>query len=147
MNKDSVYLIQTDTTVGFLSNNDKKLAQTKKRPSSQKMLQVVDSFKTLKQQIRIPKKHRKLIRNSIKTTFIYPNGNSYRVIDKNMSHHNFIEKFGIMYSTSANITKNSFNLDYAVSNSDIVVESSKGFYESTPSKMLKISNRKITKIR
>ena len=147
MNKDSVYLIQTDTTVGFLSNNDKKLAQTKKRPSSQKMLQVVDSFKTLKQQIRIPKKHRKLIRNSIKTTFIYPNGNSYRVIDKNMSHHNFIEKFGIMYSTSANITKNSFNLDYAVSNSDIVVESSKGFYESTPSKMFKISNRKIIKIR
>ena len=44
---------------------------------------------------------------------IYPNQNSYRVVDRQSLHHSFIEKFGILYSTSANITKESFNKEYA----------------------------------
>ena len=147
MNKTKVYLAQTDTTVGFLSSDDKKLAQIKKRPSTQKMLQVVDSFKTLKTQTRIPKKFRKFIRNSKNSTFIYPNNCSYRVVEKNSLHHNFIKKFGILYSTSANITKNSFDKEYASQNCDVCIEDNLGYFESTPSNIYKINNNKIHKIR
>lgn len=147
MHNNSVYLVQTDTTVGFLSSDDKKLSSIKQRSSSQKMLQVVDSFKTLKQQVRIPKKHRKLVRNSSKTTFIYDNGNSYRVIDKNSSHYAFIKKFAVMYSTSANITKNQFDKEYAQSNCDFVVEDNQGFFESKPSKIIKITKTKLLILR
>jgi len=147
VNKNSVYLVQTDTTVGFLSSDDKKLSSIKQRPSSQKMLQVVDSFKTLKQQVRIPKKHRKLVRNSSETTFIYDNGNSYRVIDENSSHHAFIKKFSLMYSTSANITKNQFDREYASANCNVVVEDKQGFFESKPSQIIKITKTKLLKLR
>jgi len=147
VNKNKVYLTQTDTTVGFLSSDDKKLNSTKQRPTSQKMLQIVDSFKTLKKQLRIPKRFRKLIRNSNKTTFIYPNGNSYRVVNQNSSHHSFIKKFGLMYSTSANITKTKFDENYAIQSSDIIVEDQLGFYESTPSKIIKLSKTNIYKLR
>lgn len=147
MNKNSIYLVQTDTTVGFLSYDDKKLNRIKKRSSTQKMLQVVDSFKTLKQQSRIPKKHRKFIRNSTKTTFIYENGNSYRVVDKYSFHHTFVKKFALMYSTSANITKSNFDLDYACTNSDVIVEDNQGFFESKPSKIIKITKNNLFKLR
>ena len=147
MIKNRVYLAQTDTTVGFLSNNDKKLSSIKKRSSSQKMLQVVDSYNTLKQQVRIPKKHRKLVRHASKTTFIYQDGNSYRVVNKKNTHHKFIKKFGVMYSTSANLTQNSFDKQFAASNSDVIVEDSKGFYETTPSKIIKLYKTKLLTIR
>ena len=39
MDKDLVYLVQTDTTVGFSSLNDEKLSIIKQRPKSQKILQ------------------------------------------------------------------------------------------------------------
>jgi len=147
VNKESIYLIQTDTTVGFLSSDDKKLNSIKHRPTSQKILQIVDSYKTLKEQLRIPKKFRKLIRNSKQTTFIYPNGNSYRVVDKKSSHHSFIEKFSILYSTSANITKAKFDKAYAMKHCDVEVEDHCGFYESTPSKILKLYKTNIIKLR
>jgi len=147
VNKESIYLIQTDTTVGFLSSDDKKLNSIKHRPNSQKILQIVDSNKTLKEQLRIPKKFRKLIRASKQTTFIYPNGNSYRVVDKNSSHHDFIKKFSILYSTSANITKAKFDKTYAMKHCDVEVEDNCGFYECTPSKILKLNKTNIIKLR
>ena len=48
MNPDLVYLVQTDTTVGFSSSNDEKLSNIKQRPSNQKILKTLDSFVTLK---------------------------------------------------------------------------------------------------
>ncbi len=105
MDSKLVYLVQTDTTVGFSSFDDEKLSLLKQRPLSQKILQTVDSFKTLKENTRVPKKFRKKIRQMKKTTFIYPNGNSFRVINKNDSFYDFISKFGKLYSTSANQTK------------------------------------------
>ena len=147
MNNNRVYLAQTDTTVGFLSSDDKKLSAIKQRCTSQKMLQVVDSFKTLKSKVRIPKKFRKLVRNSKNTTFIYPNSFSYRVVDSKSTHHNFIKKFKVLYSTSANITKNKFDNNYAINNCDISIEDSQGYFESTPSHIYKINKTKVHQIR
>ena len=147
MNKNRVYLVQTDTTVGFLSSDDKKLNSIKKRSSSQKILQVVESYKTLKQLLRVPKSHRKLVRNASNTTFIYQNGHSYRVVDKNNLHHTFIKKFETMYSTSANITQNNFDYEYATASCDVVVEDSQGFHESKPSHIIKLYKTKLLNIR
>ena len=147
MNKDLVYLVQTDTTVGFSSSNDEKLSLLKQRPSSQKILQTLDSFDTLKRLTRVPKNFRKKIRNSKKTTFIYPNKNSFRVISQNDKFHSFIKKFNNLYSTSANLTSKSFDIDFALKNSDIVVYTKEEFSEKSASSIFLLAKNRIKKIR
>lgn len=147
MNSSLVYLVQTDTTVGFSSSNDEKLAKIKQRPKSQKILQTVDSFLTLKNNIRVPKKFRKRVRHSKKATFIYPNLQSFRVIEKQNNFYNFIKKFKTLYSTSANLSGNKFDFNFADTNSDIIVFSKDKFKENTSSTIYKINKKKIVKIR
>lgn len=147
MNSSCVYLAQTDTTVGFLSSDDKKLSSIKQRESTQKTLQVVDSFKTLNQYTRVPKKMRKLVRNSKRTTFIYPNGYAFRVVDKNSPHNLFIKKFKCLYSTSANITKQNFDEHYASKYSNIIIYNKGGFSQTISSSIVKLTNLKSKIIR
>lgn len=147
MNSKLVYLVQTDTTVGFSSTDDEKLSTLKKRPSTQKILQVVDSFTTLKQFTRIPKKHKKLIRKAKKTTFIYPNTHSFRVIPKDDKFYDFVKKFKNIYSTSANITTKNFDKEFAINSVDIVVETKEGFSETTSSSIYLLKKSKVRKIR
>ena len=147
LTKSFIYLAQTDTTVGFLSNDDKKLNSIKNRPKNKEVLSVVNSFKTLKKHTRIPNKYKKLIRNSNKTSFIYANKKSFRVVNKNSIHYNFINKFEIIYSTSANLTNEKFDFDFAYDKSDVIVYNNSKFIESHSSKIFKISNYSIKKIR
>jgi len=141
-----IFLTQTDTTVGFLSKNPKILNIAKKRDENQKILKVVPSFKELKEETRVPKRFSRVVRYSKKTTFIYPNKDSFRVVF-DASHKQFLEKFGSFYSTSANENKKSFDLDYAILQTDCIVEDSRGFFESSPSKIYKINSKTIKKIR
>jgi len=146
INKDKIYLTQTDTTVGFLSCNYSRLFKIKNRPISKKILMEVDSFKTLKSLTRVPKKYIKIIRKSKKTTFIYLNKKSFRVVfDKN--HLNFLKKFHFFYSTSANISGKIFEEKKAIDLADIIVYNNKNFKESKPSTIYKVTNHKIKKIR
>jgi tRNA A37 threonylcarbamoyladenosine synthetase subunit TsaC/SUA5/YrdC len=147
MDKNLIYLVQTDTTVGFSSFDDEKLSNVKQRAINQKNLKTVDSFSSLKEFTRVPKKYRKIVRNSKKTTFIYPNSNSFRVINKDEPFYNFIKKFKLLSSTSANYTKKSFAYDFAFLKCDVEVVDKKGFFETNSSKMYKISKEKIIKIR
>lgn len=147
MDKCEIYLVQTDTTVGFLSGDNKKLSNIKQRPETQKILQAINSFTTLKSYARIPNIHKKLVRNSKLTTFIYPSGNSFRVVDKASKHHDFIEKFGSLYSTSANETTKKFDVDFAYNRVDIIVFSQSDFYETSGSSIIKLTNFKKRKIR
>lgn len=147
MDTNLIYLVQTDTTVGFSSANDEKLATVKRRPKSQKILQTLDSFTTLKKFTRVPKNHRKRVRNSKKSTFIYPNMNSYRVVDRNDNFYSFIRKFKLHYSTSANHTKKSFEKDFALANSDVIVSSKEGFSEKVSSSIYVLGKRKIKRLR
>lgn len=144
-NKGLVYLTQTDTTVGFLSFDDKKLAQLKQRNPNQKILQTVDSFATLKLHTRIPNKFKNMIRRTQKVSFIYPNGESFRVVPSDLKHHNFISKVKKIFSTSANITGKNFDEDWSRNNCDVVIEDN--FSEGNPSKIFKISNNKIRQLR
>lgn len=147
LNSSLIYLTQTDTTVGFLSSNDKKLSAIKQRDSKQRILQVVNNYKSLIKQVRVPKKHKKFIRRANRTTIIYPNKLAFRVVSTNSYHQNFLQKFKIMYSTSANKTKNNFNQEYAINNSDIIVYSQENFMEKKASSIYKINKQKIKKIR
>ena len=147
MDSSKVYLVQTDTTVGFSSSDDERLSSLKNRPLSQKMLQTIDSFSTLNKNTRVPKEHKKRVRNSKKTTFIYPNSKSFRVIDSSSAFYDFIRKFGALYSTSANLTRNKFDEKFALENCDIEVISRDGFSENSSSSIYKLGKRKLKKIR
>ncbi len=147
MNCELIYLVQTDTTVGFSSTNDEKLSKLKKRPTTQKILQVVDSFTTLKQYTRVPKTHKKLVRKAKKTTFIYPNTHSFRIINKEDKFYDFVKKFKNIYSTSANITTKSFDEEFARANVNIVVETKEGFSETVSSSIYLLKKMKLKKIR
>ncbi|MEA1914830.1 MAG: Sua5 YciO YrdC YwlC family protein, partial [Campylobacterota bacterium] len=147
MTKELVYLVQTDTTAGFLSKSDEKLAHLKQRSKDQKTLQTLDSFTTLKYNTRIPNKFKRFVRRSNKTTFIYPNKKAFRVIDPNDKHHKFIQKFSTMYSTSANKTKEKFNLDFALNNADITVEDKYNFRCTESSQIVLLSTQKMCCIR
>ncbi|HJE03589.1 MAG TPA: Sua5 YciO YrdC YwlC family protein [Aliarcobacter thereius] len=147
MNPNLIYLVQTDTTVGFSSINDEKLSNIKKRDINQKILKTVDSFTTLKEFTRVPKNFKRLVRLSIKTTFIYPNLNSFRVISKDSSFHSFIKKFKILSSTSANKTKNSYEYDFAIDNSDIEVVEKNGLFETSSSKIYRLYKKRLRRMR
>ena len=147
MDSSLVYLVQTDTTVGFSSLNDEKLSTIKQRPTSKKILHTVDSFKTLNENTRVPKNFRKKVRNSKKTTFIYPNTKSFRVVDKDSVFYDFINKFGILYSTSANKTTESFDKNFAVNGADVIVENKKGFFETKASSIIKLSKASLKRLR
>ncbi|PRM89615.1 Sua5 YciO YrdC YwlC family protein [Aliarcobacter cryaerophilus] len=147
MNPDLVYLVQTDTTVGFSSFNDEKLSNIKQRPSNQKILKTLDSFSTLKEFTKVPKKFRKIVRNSSKTTFIYPNSDSFRVVKSEGGFVDFIKKFKVLSSTSANKTKKSFDYDFAYEKCDVEVVGNVGFFETYSSKIYKLGKNRLKKIR
>jgi len=146
MNKDIIYLTQTDTTVGFLSQNPKRLAWAKQRDPKQPFLLCVDSLKKQKKLTRTPKKFRSRVRRSQKTTFLYPNKKAIRVV-KDDSHNQLLKKFDFLYSTSANKNRESFLYSHAIEKADIIIETTSGFKEIAPSPILKLSKNKITYIR
>ncbi|WP_234697162.1 Sua5/YciO/YrdC/YwlC family protein [Nitrosophilus alvini] len=141
-----VYLVQTDTTVGFLSQNRKRLSEIKNRPVEKPFLISVDSFKPLKKFARVPKKFKKRVRRAKKTTFVYPNGKAVRVV-RDDRHISFLKKFGWMYSTSANRSGKRFEREFAFEKADVIVEDQRGFFEGKASEILRLSQRKIKKLR
>lgn len=147
MNSSLVYLVQTDTTVGFSSLNGEKLNLLKQREKTKKILTTVNSFLTLNQNTKVPKKFRKFVRNSKKTTFIYPNLKSFRVIDKSFKFFDFIDKFKFLYSSSANKTSCIFDYEFAFLQADVIAEDKSGFIELGASKIIKLNKKKIIKIR
>lgn len=141
-----VYLVQTDTTAGFLSQNSKALAGSKHRNQKQPFISCVDSFYTLKEFTRVPSLFKRRVRRSQKSTFIYPNDKAIRVV-KDSLHVEFLQKLHWSYSSSANFTKKRFQMEYAKKKADIIVEDTRGFFEDTPSKIYKIYKTKLRRLR
>ncbi len=141
-----LYLAQTDTTVGFLSQDSHLLAKTKNRPAGKPFLIEVASLHELKKWARIPNRWKNMVRRSARTTFIYPNGQALRVV-KDEWHLRFLRRFGWIYSTSANPSGQSFDEQWARSQADVVVEDPRGLFEGEPSRLIKIGNSRKKKIR
>lgn len=146
MNPDKLYLAQTDTTVGFLSVDSKKLSMAKDRDENQPFLICVDTFSKLKKLTRVPKVHKKKIRRVFKTSFLYPNKKAIRVI-KDPYHTYFLKEFDFLYSTSANKNRMLYNPDYAYFKADIIIEDCRGLYEGKASHILKLGKKRIQKRR
>lgn len=146
MNPDLVYLAQTETTAGFLSQNADALARIKNRPQGKSFLISVDSLQTLRSFTRVPKRHKNHIRRAKKTTFAYPCGLAIRVV-KDKEHLQFLQKLKWSYSTSSNPSGESFNEVFAEEKADAILFTCKGFFESKPSSILRLGKRKMRKLR
>ena len=144
MNPNKIYLVQTDTTVGFLSKDKIKLNKIKKRPLNRPVLREVDSLKTLKNFVRVPKKHKNRIRRAKKTTFILPNTHSYRVI-YDTPHLLLLNRLKWVYTTSANLSNASYDEAFAKSMADVVIEPLK--VNQAASRIVKLGLNTLKKVR
>jgi len=146
MNPDLVYLAQTETTAGFLSQNADALARIKNRPQGKTFLISVDSLQTLRSLTRVPKRHKKHIRRAKKTTFAYPCGLAIRVV-KDKEHLQFLQKLKWSYSTSSNPSGKGFDEAFAEEKADVVLFTGKGFFEDKPSSIYRLGKVKMRKLR
>jgi tRNA A37 threonylcarbamoyladenosine synthetase subunit TsaC/SUA5/YrdC len=140
-----VILAQTDTTVGFLSQDSQELIRLKGREEGKPFLKVFASLSTLQTTSRIPLKYRSWVRHAQYTTFVIKNQAVRYVRDP--SHSRLIQKYGWLYSTSANQSGCVYDRDFCISHSDIIIEDSKGFFSSSPSKMYRLSSTQSKKLR
>lgn len=143
--RDFLFLAQSDTTLGFLSQDASKINLAKGR-ENQKILIEVDSLATLRHFTRIPQKYKNFIRRSKKTTFIYPKGEAIRVI-KDPLHLRFLSPMQWAYSSSANPTKESYNLCFAQEKAEVIIKDQRGFFEGRASKIYKVNAHRLKRIR
>ena len=120
MLKDKVFLTQTDTTIGFVSQNAEKLTQIKQRPPHKHYIKAVNSLHTLKTFTRVPQNHKNRVRRSKKTTFIMMNGRSYRVI-QDKHHLLLLNRLKWAYTTSANLSNKSYDENFTKKVADVII--------------------------
>jgi len=143
--KEALILAQTDTTVGFLSQNAKKLAQIKERTPKKPFLKNFFSLRELKKNIRIPKNLKKEIRRAKRTTYIVKD-QAFRVAHFPASSALF-ENAGWFYSSSANRSGEQFDYNFAKGKADIIVINEVGLFESEPSSLIKCNESKKVRLR
>lgn len=144
MLNDKVFLTQTDTTIGFVSQNAERLTEIKQRPPHKHYITAVNSLETLNTFTRIPKRHKKHVRRANKTTFILPNGHSYRVVKE--SHHLLLlDRLKWAYTTSANLSGKVYDETFAKDAADIVIKPLNQI--SKASKIIKLGNTNLKRIR
>ena len=145
-NTNLVFLVQTDTTVGLLSKEKKRLSLIKQRDIKQPFLKSIATFCELKKETRVPKRIKKFVRRKKKTTFIYPNLKAIRVV-QDASHQSFLKRFGWMYSTSANKTGCEFDFGYIKDRVDIILFEADEFRADSASSIIKIGKKSIRRLR
>ena len=115
-----VFLTQTDTTIGFVSQNAQRLTNIKKRPPHKHYIIAVNNLQTFKDFGRVPKAHKKRVRRSKRTTFILPNTHSYRVI-KDKHHLLLLNRLKWAYTTSANLSGVDYDDSFAKNVANILI--------------------------
>ncbi len=141
-----IILTQTDTTVGFLSQNGTKLAQIKSRPPTKQFIKVYKNFKSLSlNKIRLPNKQKNYVRRAKQSSFIIKT-QSFRVASPTL-HSTFLQNLSWNYSTSANESGKKFLRNFCEEKADIIIEDKIGLYENKASKLYKINNKKRVRLR
>ncbi|PAF51139.1 hypothetical protein BKH43_02735 [Helicobacter sp. 13S00401-1] len=140
--KDLVYLAQTDTTLGLLSQSEVLLNKAKDAPLTKNLLKQFSDF----DKARIPKAFKFYVRRASKSSFIVK-GSSFR-ISKDKKFNRFLKFFESgLYSSSANLHKKEFSLEFAKSVADVYVIDERGLSECRASKIYKLSASKIKRVR
>jgi tRNA A37 threonylcarbamoyladenosine synthetase subunit TsaC/SUA5/YrdC len=140
-----VGLAQTDTTVGFVSQNEQALARIKKRPVTKPFLKTFASFKAYKPGGRVPSRFKREVRRSKRTTYIIKN-EALRIVSEG-AYHELLKPYGWLCSTSANASGAWYDAAFAFSAADIVIENSRGLFEAAPSRIYKLNRTKKRRIR
>jgi len=144
MIKNKVFLTQTDTTIGFISQDAEKITAIKQRPPHKHYIKAVNSLATLKTFSRVPSRHKNKVRRAKKTTFILPNGHSYRVI-YDTHHLLLLNRLTWAYTSSANLSGLAYDEGFARNAADIVIEPLKT--NTQASNIYKLGNINIKRIR
>jgi len=144
MLRNKVFLTQTDTTIGFVSQNAERLTNIKQRPPCKYYIKAVNSLETLKTFVRVPSIHKNRIRRTKKSTFIMPDGHSYRVI-KDKHHLLLLNRLKWAYTTSANLSGHSYNEQFAREAADVVITPLQ--IKEKPSTIYKLGKHTIQRIR
>lgn len=142
--KDKVFLTQTDTTVGFVSQNAERITTIKQRPPHKHYIKAVNSLQTLTDFTRVPNLHKKRVRRSKKTTFIMPEGKSYRVI-QDKHHLLLLDRLKWAYTSSANLSGESYDGDFAKKAADVIIEPIKETGQA--SHIYKLGSKRLKRIR
>ena len=141
-----VILTQTDTTVGFVSQDANQLYKIKSRNTSKPFIKIYSSFKNfLACGNRVPHAKKNMIRRSQKTTFIVKN-KAFRISKDNLNSQ-ILRDMRWHYSTSANQSKKNFQREFCEDKADIIIEDKQGLYENSSSSLFKINNVKQLRIR
>ena len=142
----NVILTQTDTTVGFLSEDILKLQEIKSRQSNKPFIKVYKNLKSFKADLkRVPNSKKSLVRRSTKTTFIIKNS-AFRIASDNLNS-SILRNTQWNYSTSANESGKRFNRKFCESKADIIIEDKNSLYEGSPSSLYRINSRKMERLR
>ena len=118
--RNSVILSNTDTALGFLSQDKKSLDEIKNREPNKHYITTLSSFANLKERVRVPQKYKNRVRRSSRTTFIMPNKKSFRVVSQS-KHLLLLNRFSWLYSTSANQSGKDYNQLNAIKQSQITI--------------------------
>jgi len=138
-NASTVYLTPTDTTMGFISQSAERLTQIKQRPPHKHYIKALPSLRSLTAQVRIPENYKNMIRRSTRSTFIFPDTHSYRVI-RVQRHRALIEKLGWAYTTSANPSGGDFDKNFAERAADVLIAYPDVPGEKRASSIFKLNN-------
>jgi tRNA A37 threonylcarbamoyladenosine synthetase subunit TsaC/SUA5/YrdC len=141
-----VILTQTDTTAGFLSQDEKRLQIIKQRPSDKHFIKVYKTFYALKKEnIRVPSSQKALIRRAVKSTFIVKN-RAFRVVKDHLDS-TLLASREWNYSSSANESGKKFERAFCEEKADIIIENQNVLYEGTSSALYKINNKQRVRLR
>lgn len=140
-----VFLTQTDTTMGFVSQNSKRIDSIKQRPTNKRYITALTSFTELKQRTRVPKIHKNRVRRADLSTFVFQNMHSYRVVKESM-HLLLLSRFGWAYTTSANPNNKPYDKEFAYKEADVIVSSPKTD-QHKPSQIYKLGKTKLSRLR
>lgn len=142
---EGIVLLQTDTTVGFASQSAQALARAKGRPTGKPFLKTYASLHAYKESGRIPKRFKREIRRSYKTTYIVKS-QAFRIVS-DTPYHTLLTPYGWLYSTSANPSNQGFDTAFAHAKADAVIEDRRGLFEDVPSNIYKLNQRQKRRIR
>lgn len=143
MNK--ILLAQTDTTVGFLSQDALRLEEIKMRSGNKPFLKVYSELKNLCRDLRIPALHKRRVRHARKTTFIVKN-QAFRYVS-DPEHARLIQPYGWLYSTSANESGKGYDSSFCSSVSDMIIEDYRGLREQNASKIFLLTSTRLKQLR
>ena len=142
--KELVFLTDTDTTIGFVSQNYKKLSIIKNRLPNKHYIKALSSLKELKKDTRVPTIHKNRVRRAKRTTFIIKS-KSYRVI-KDKNHLLLLKRLKWAYTTSANLSGKEYKKSFAKNSCDIEVSSNLDRVKNS-SKIYRLNNLNIKRVR